>query len=80
MGPRSCRLARREWRRQGLRAVAGRLAGEHGRHAGAAVEEVEEVVDALTGLATFADPAGRDRSPEGVAALLRRVAGLDPGA
>jgi AcrR family transcriptional regulator len=75
--------ARDERRREGLRAVVGRLAETYGKPPAGAREEVTDVLHALTSFETFDSLAGATHSPLEVIPLVCRLAeavlGLGPG-
>jgi AcrR family transcriptional regulator len=58
----------------GLRAIVGRVAEKHGRPSAQAMDEVVDVLHALTSFETFDALSGHARTPEDVATLLIRSA------
>lgn len=77
--------ARNEGRRNGLRVVLGRLAGQRNWPAPQSVDETVDLLHTLISFETFDVLAGKSRTPEDVAPLVQRAArailGLrtDPG-
>ena len=65
--------ARDAKRRRGLRSLVVRLTEVHGEPVDATVDEVTDLLHALTSFETFDALASRSRSPEDVAALLIRM-------
>ncbi|HWG43774.1 MAG TPA: TetR/AcrR family transcriptional regulator [Gemmataceae bacterium] len=64
---------RAERRRQGARAIVGRLIEEHGRPLPEAFHEAVDLVYTLTSFETFDTLAGATRSPVEVAPLVQRL-------
>jgi AcrR family transcriptional regulator len=66
--------ARDERRREGLRAIVGRLAEGYNQSSGDVRDEVIDLLHTLTSFETFDNLAGPTRSPDEVVSLVRRLA------